>query len=133
MAKALSKQAIKKRLVRLNNLERLYIKARKRITELEDANKELTEIVKEQYSIIEQLMIRVEQLEKMIFGHKRKKDKDDQIDKDSSNRQSDNNQQKKKRSPNAEQKPKTAFTNYPPIEAKAMPKTCLAKIIKACE
>jgi len=77
----LTEQEIKQRLTRLQNLERLYPIARKRIEKLEKENKELRliikaqgEIIAAQAAIIEKLKVRVEELEIKIFGKKKGKD-----------------------------------------------------------
>lgn len=71
----LSKKEIKKRLVRLGNMERLYPVARKRIERLEKENKELKQQLASAVAIIEKLKLRIEELERMVFGRK-KKDRD---------------------------------------------------------
>ena len=78
----LTNQEIKQRLVKLQNLERLYPVARERIDKLEAVNKELKQenqelwrIVAMQAQIIEKLKVRVEDLEIKIFGKKKDKKK----------------------------------------------------------
>jgi len=78
----LTEEQIKQRLIRLQNLERLYPIARKRIEKLEKENRELRlivrqqgEIIKAQAQIIEKLKLRVEELEIKIFGKKKDKDR----------------------------------------------------------
>lgn len=73
MGQALSQQEIKERLVRLSNVERLYAEARKRIERQDIRIKEQAQLIIKLQAMNEQLMIRVEQLEKMIFGSKRTK------------------------------------------------------------
>jgi hypothetical protein len=79
----LTDQEIKQRFVRLQNLERLYPIARKRIEKLEKENRELRLIVKQQgeiiqaqAAIIEKFKLRIEDLEIKIFGKKKNKKKD---------------------------------------------------------
>ena len=83
----LTEQEIKKRFVRLQNLERLYPIARKRIEKLEKENRELRLIVKQQgeiiqaqAAIIEKFKLRIEDLEIKIFGKKKDKKKDSSND-----------------------------------------------------
>jgi transposase len=78
----LTDQEIKQRFVRLQNLERLYPIARKRIEKLEKENKELKReneelraIVMAQAAIIEKFKLRIEDLEIKIFGKKKGKKK----------------------------------------------------------
>jgi len=81
--KQLSQQEIKQRMIRLQNLERLYPIARTRIENLEAENRclkqevaNLKEIVLQQQKIIEGLKLQVEELRIMVFGKKKKpKDK----------------------------------------------------------
>lgn len=84
----LTDQEIKQRLVRLQNLERLYPIARKRIEKLETRIKEQDQIIKQQGEIIaaqaqviEKLNVRVEEMEIKIFGKKKTKEKDKDSDK----------------------------------------------------
>lgn len=79
----LTEQEIKQRFVRLQNLERLYPIARKRIEKLEKENRELRllvkqqgEIIQAQAAIIEKFKLRIEDLEIKIFGKKKDKKKD---------------------------------------------------------
>ena len=81
--KQLSQQEIKQRMIRLQNLERLYPIARIRIEKLEAENRSLKEevfnlkeIVLEQQKIIESLKLQVEELRIMVFGKKKLKDKE---------------------------------------------------------
>lgn len=80
----LTKQEIKQRLIRLQNLKRLYSVAKERIEKLEKKTKEqneiigqLNEVVKMQAEVIENLKLRVEELAQMIFKKKKNKDKND--------------------------------------------------------
>lgn len=84
----LSKKEINQRLIRLRNLERLYPLARKRIDLLEEQVKllqqksSLLEKDNAQYrAIIEAFKLRIEELEKMVFGKSKKKDKEQDIPK----------------------------------------------------
>ncbi len=73
----LSKEEVNKRLIRLRNLEYLYIKARERIVLLEKENRHLRQRVKEledknkdQNSKIEALSFQFEQIKNKLFGKK---------------------------------------------------------------
>lgn len=84
----LNKKQIKKRLQKLRNFEMLHPRARKTIQLLEEQlvlykeeNKLLKEINTRQDSVIEKLQLRVEELERMVFGRKNKK-KDNDINQD---------------------------------------------------
>ena len=74
---SLSKNEINQRLIRLRNLERLYIIARGRIVSLEKENKVLKQRVKEledkntdQNGRIEALSFQFEQIKNKLFGKK---------------------------------------------------------------
>lgn len=91
----LNKKQIKKRLQKLSNLERLHPIARQRIELLEKERKELRGVVeaqgallKLQTEVIEKLKLRLEELERMVFGRKNKK-KDDDIDQSNNKKQKD--------------------------------------------
>jgi transposase len=106
----LTDQEIKKRFVRLQNLERLYPIARKRIEKLEKENKELKRenqelraIVMAQAEIIEKFRLRIEELEIKIFGKKKNKDRG-QADKDK-NTDSESQTEKKPRPADSYRKP----------------------------
>lgn len=71
MSKPLTQIEINQRLVRLRNLERLYVGARARIGALEQENRHLLSIIIDQQAMIERLMMRVAELEKMVFKSKR--------------------------------------------------------------
>ena len=82
--KQLSQQEIKQRMIRLQNLERLYPIARKRIENLEAENRSLKQevaslkeiVLQQQQKIIESLKLQVEELRIIVFGKKKKpKDK----------------------------------------------------------
>lgn len=72
----LNKKEIEKRLQKLRNFEMLHPKARKRIELLEKENKQLREQISIALSVVEKLKLRIEELEKMVFG-RRKKNKDE--------------------------------------------------------
>ena len=90
MPNKLSKKEIRERLIKLQNLERLYPIARDRIERLEKNNKELKHqlatIVATYDAIIEKMKLRIEELEIMIFGKKKNK-KQNKPDNNSSNNQ----------------------------------------------
>ena len=79
MAIRLPEVEIRKRLQRLRNYERLYPRLQARCGRLEEENRRLRKTVAEQQATIERLLLRVEQLETMVFG-RRRKDADDQED-----------------------------------------------------
>ena len=88
----LSKKEIEKRLTKLKNLERLHPIARQRVKLLEKEKKGLKEqveaqgrLIRLQAEVIEKLKLRVEELERMVFGRKKKKKGEDNegLDKDS--------------------------------------------------
>ncbi len=79
MSVKLSDNEIGERLQRLRNLERLYPIARQRIEFLEKENRDLKEqvkalqsLVKLQSEVIEKLKLRIEELERMVFGRKKR-------------------------------------------------------------
>lgn len=82
MAKrGLSPEEIKKRLIRLRNLEVLHELQRFKIWDLQDKNRAfkkeimmLKAVVSEQQKTIEDLKLQIEELRVMVFGRKRKKD-----------------------------------------------------------
>lgn len=77
MPKELTKDEFKERLIRLRNLERLYPIARERTERLEKENKELKQqlaaVIATYDALIEKLKLRIEELEKMIFGRRNRK------------------------------------------------------------
>lgn len=84
--KSLSPEEIKKRLIRLRNLEYLHEAQRFKIWHLRDENrgfkkeiKALKLVVGEQQKTIDDLKLQIEELRVMVFGRKKKKD---DIDKD---------------------------------------------------
>jgi len=103
----LSKKEIEERLTKLRNLERLHPIARQRVELLEKEKKDLRGIVaaqgkliRLQAEVIEKLKLRVEELERMVFGKRKKKNKDVEQNKDSSKRKD-----KKPRDPNTYRRP----------------------------
>lgn len=75
--KSLSQEEIRQRLIRLNNLERLYPIARSRIDALEKENKQLKQRIdeledknKDQNTKIEALSFQFEQIKNKLFGTK---------------------------------------------------------------
>src|SRR3990167_9994969 len=85
MSKAgLSKAEIKKRLVRLRNIEFLHEQQRFKIWHLRDENRELKQeikrlniIVSGQQKTIDDMKLQIEELRVMVFGKKKKKEVDD--------------------------------------------------------
>lgn len=78
---------VKKRLVRLRNLEYLHEVQRFKIWHLRDENRELRKeikalklVVSEQQKTIDDLKLQIEELRTMVFGRKKKKDGDDEDD-----------------------------------------------------
>lgn len=76
--KKLSQQEIKQRLLRLRNLERLYLKQKNRILNLQKDNRGLKkeilflkEIIAGQQKTIEDLKLQIEELQTIVFGKKR--------------------------------------------------------------
>lgn len=86
MAKrGLSSAEIKKRLIRLRNLEYLHEEQRFKIWHLRDENRSLKKkmkslkiIVGEQQKTIDDLKLQIEELRTMVFGRKKKKDDSDE-------------------------------------------------------
>ena len=76
MSLKLSDQEIQTRLWRLSNLERLYANLKEKYHKLEAENRELKMVILRQGEIIEQQHLRIEELEKMVFGRKKKKNDD---------------------------------------------------------
>ncbi len=73
-------EEIKKRLIRLRNLEYLHEQQRFKIWNLGDTNRELKKeiatlktVVSEQQKTIDDLKLRLEELSTIVFGRKRKK------------------------------------------------------------
>ena len=83
----LSLEEVKKRLVRLRNLEYLHEQQRCRIWRLRDENRELKKEIKalklvvvEQQKTIDDLKLQIEELRVMVFGRKKKRDTTDDDD-----------------------------------------------------
>lgn len=101
MQKRLSKAEIARRLQKLRNYEVAYPKLKKKCERLEQENRELKhkliETEQRLMAIIEAQMLRIEELERMVFGRRKKKDKSDD-DSDSGgkeqNQQNRNNRSK---------------------------------------
>lgn len=84
--KGLPPEEIKKRLIRLRNLERLHEDQRFKIWHLRDENRGLKKeiatlktVVGEQQKTIDDLKLQIEELRTMVFGRKNKKDSDDDM------------------------------------------------------
>lgn len=82
--RALPKEEIKKRLIRLRNLEFLHERQRFKIWHLRDENRELKNEIKalkitvqEQQKTINDLKLQMEELRTMVFGKKKKQKKED--------------------------------------------------------
>lgn len=85
--RALPKEEIKKRLIRLRNLEFLHEQQRFKIWHLRDENRELKKEIKElkitvheQQKTIDDLKLQMEELRTMVFGRKKKQGNDDADD-----------------------------------------------------
>lgn len=83
MAFSLSKTTIRQRLVEWRNYKRLHVKHKERnqqlerqIKELKKANRQLRVQLAERDAFIEKLLLRVGDLEKMVFGEKQDNDRD---------------------------------------------------------
>ena len=66
----LSDKEIKQRLIRLRNLEKLYANLKNKYAALKKDYDELKELVVLQAKVIEDQTLRIEELEKMVFGHR---------------------------------------------------------------
>src|SRR3989338_2024676 len=80
----LSKAEVKKRLIRLRNIEFLHEQQRFKIWHLRDENRELKQeikrlniIVSGQQKTIDDMKLQIEELRVMVFGKKKKKEMDD--------------------------------------------------------
>lgn len=85
--RALRKEEIKKRLIRLRNLEFLHEQQRFKIWHLRDENRELKNEIEAlkltvgaQQKTIDDLKLQMEELRTMVFGKKKKQEKDDEDD-----------------------------------------------------
>ena len=74
MSKPLASDIIKKRMVEWRNYKRLYPELRRKYEERGEEIRALKQTVAEQQAVIEKLLLRVEELERMVFGQKRKSD-----------------------------------------------------------
>lgn len=74
MPQNLSPEEIRKRLVRLQNLERLYADLKLKYQTLKEENSALKATIEAQTLLIEQLKLRIEELERMVFGRRKKPD-----------------------------------------------------------
>lgn len=75
----LTEGEVQRRVVRLQNLERLHAVARERITRLEEENRALRTELERQRALNERLLLRVEELERMVFGRKALRKDDDPV------------------------------------------------------
>lgn len=71
MSKRLSAEIIRRRMVEWRNYKRLYPELRRKYEEVKEENRQLKQTVAEQQAIIEKLLLRVEELERMVFGEKK--------------------------------------------------------------
>lgn len=98
MAQKLTHNEIKKRLIRLQNLERLYAELKKKYRSLKTAYQKLQEVVQIQSETIEKQQPQIEELQITVFGKKKKKKNKDKNQSDSqANKIS--NEEKKPRPP----------------------------------
>ena len=81
MAKELSKKEIYERMKEWRNLKKLHAAARERVVQLEEKNKKQEETIRllqehneQQAHTIEDLKLRVAELERMVFGRRKKKE-----------------------------------------------------------
>lgn len=91
MSLKLSEQEIKQRLIRLRNLEGLYVNLKNKYARLKEDYHKLKELVTLQAQVIEEQNLRIEELEKMVFGSKKKKKEKDNNHHNNSNNQLGNN------------------------------------------
>ena len=70
MSTKLSEEEIEKRLIRLRNLETLHKRARQRIEKIKKENQQLRLNDREQKELIETLLLRIDELERKVFGSK---------------------------------------------------------------
>lgn len=103
MSKKLNNNEIKQRLIRLRNLEYWYPKLKNQNEKLKLKNKELSSKVSELKKIVETLLLRIEELEKIIFGKKKKKKDKDKNQSDS--QENETNNPKKSRDPSTYRRP----------------------------
>jgi transposase len=74
MSKPLSSEIVRKRMVELRNFKRLYPELRRKYEERGEEIRVLKQTVAAQQAVIEKLLLRVEELERMVFGEKQKAD-----------------------------------------------------------
>jgi transposase len=74
MSKRLSPGIIRQRMVEWRNYRRLYPELRRKYEEVKEENQQLRRTVAEQQAMIEKLLLRVEELERMVFGEKMTED-----------------------------------------------------------
>lgn len=74
MSKRLSAEIIGKRMVEWRNYRRLYPELRRKYEERGEEIRALRQTVVQQQAVIEKLLLRVEELERMVFGDKRQAD-----------------------------------------------------------
>lgn len=74
MAQPLDDAEIKRRLVRLANLERLHEDLKEKYEALKQENELLKAAIAAQNILIESLKLRIEELERMVFGRRKKRD-----------------------------------------------------------
>src|SRR3989338_5868532 len=86
-SRGLSKEEIKKRLIRLRNLDYLHEVQRFKIWHLRDENRELRKEIKalkllasEQQKTIDDLKLQIEELRTIVFGRKKQKGESDDDD-----------------------------------------------------
>ena len=73
MAQPLDDAEIKRRLVRLASLERLYPELQEKYERLKEENSVLKATITAQAQLIERLQLRIEELERMVFGRRKKR------------------------------------------------------------
>jgi len=110
MGQAFSQQEIKERLARLTNLERLYADARERIGRQDALIKEQAQLLQKLQDTNERLMMRVEELERMIFGSSRDKKGSNESAAASTSTQSSHEISNRKRSPESYHRPRPRET-----------------------
>jgi transposase len=74
MSKRLSPEVIGKRMIEWRNYRRLYPELRRKYEERGEEIRVLKQTVAEQQAVIEKLLLRVEELERMVFGERRQAD-----------------------------------------------------------
>lgn len=102
----LSEQEIKQRLIRLRNLERLYANLKNKYAQLKKDHDQLKDLVTLQAKVIEDQSLRIEELERMVFGSKKKKKDKNNSNNDDHHHQSDKDGNGRKRHPSSYRRPK---------------------------